>query len=94
MVKARQAESRAAYASRDRLRRHLVEHGHHRFLHHLEPDPAGGWRLHIFFADDTAIAILDELTERPSGPGDAVSFDAKEFVAQRVRHLIENDAQS
>ena len=44
--------------------RELVEHGHHRFLHHLEPDPAGGWRLHIFAADDT---VLTSWTSLPRG---------------------------
>jgi hypothetical protein len=47
MAKARRAESRAAYACRDRLRRNLVQHGYHRFLDHLESDPAGGRRLHF-----------------------------------------------
>ena len=63
MVKARRADHRAAYACRDRLCQVLVEHGHHRFLHHLEPDPEGGWRLHFFVADDAGLALLDELTE-------------------------------
>ncbi len=61
MAKARRADSRAAYASRDRLRRLLVEHGHHRFLHHMEPDPEGGWRLHFFVADDAALRFWTSL---------------------------------
>jgi hypothetical protein len=90
-AKARRAESRAAHASRDRLLRRLVEHGHHRFLHHLEPDPVGGWRLHIFLADDTVLTLLDELTEGACGPGDPVAFDPEEFVSERLRGLIAND---
>ena len=65
-AKARRAESRAAYAYRDRLRRLLVERGHHRFLHHLEPDPEGGWRLHFFVAEVAALTSLDELAEGTS----------------------------
>ena len=94
MAKTRRAESRAAYEYRDRLRRLLVEHGHHRFLHHLEPDPEGGWRLHIFLSEDAAAALLDELIEDACGPGDAVSFNAKKFVLERIRHLIEDDTHS
>ena len=94
MAKGRREDSRAAYACRDRLRRLLVEHGHHRFLHHLEPDPVGGWRLHFLVADDAALPLLDELTEGMCGPGDPVSFDPEEFVLERIRHLSEDDAQS
>ena len=72
----------------------LVEHGHHRFLHHLEPDPAGGWRLHFFVADDAALTLLDELTEGACGPGDPVSFNPEEFVSERLRHLFEIDTHS
>jgi hypothetical protein len=90
-AKAKRAEHRAAYAWRDRLRRELVDHGHHRFLHHMEPDPEGGWRLHIFVADEAALTLLDELTEWECGPGDPVNFDPEEFVSERLRHLIAND---
>ena len=90
MAKARRAESRAAYACRDRLRRNLVQHGYHRFLDHLESDPAGGRRLHFFVFDEAALPLLDELTEGLCGPGDPVSFDAEEFVLERIRHLISN----
>jgi hypothetical protein len=93
-VRAMHAESLAAYAYRDRLRRLLVERGHHRFLHHLEADPAGGWRLHFFVADVAALTLLDELTEGTCGPGDPVSFNPKEFVSERLRHLFKIDTHS
>jgi hypothetical protein len=93
-VRAMRAESLAAYAYRDRLRRLLVERGHHRFLHHLEADPAGGWRLHFFVADVAALTLLDELTEGTCGPGDPVSFNPKEFVSERLRHLFKIDTHS
>ena len=64
MVKARRSAHRAAHAYRDRLCQGLVEHGYHRFLDRMEPDPAGGWRLHIFPADDAALALLDEAYRR------------------------------
>jgi hypothetical protein len=87
-AKAKRAEHRAAYTCRDRLRRELVDHGHHRFLHHMEPDPEGGWRLHIFVADEAALTLLDELTEWQCGPGDAVSFDPEDFVVERLHDLF------
>jgi hypothetical protein len=91
---ARRADSRAACACRDRLRRLLVEHGHHRFLHHLEPDPNGGWLLHIFAANNAVLALLDEVAEGECGPGDPVKFDPNEFVSARLRHLVANDINS
>jgi hypothetical protein len=87
-AKARRAESLAAYAYRDRLRRILVEHGYHRFLHDMERDPEGGWRLHVFLAEDTALTLLDEVTEGTCGPGDPVAFNPEEFVAGRLRDLL------
>ena len=93
MVKARGAANRAAYAYRDRLCQELVEHGCRRFLDRMECDPAGGWRLHIFPVDDAALALLDRLTEGAFGPGDAVSFNARRFVSERI-HLIANDTNS
>jgi hypothetical protein len=87
-AKARRAEHRAAYDCRDQIRRGLVEHGYRRFLHHMESDPAGGWRLHIFLGDEAALTLLDKLTERECGPGDPVNFDPEEFVAGRLRDLF------
>ena len=68
--KGKRADHRAAYACRDRLRRELVERGHHCFLHLMEPDRAGGWRLHFLVVDVAALTLLDELTEGACGPGD------------------------
>jgi hypothetical protein len=90
-AKARRAEHRAAYACRDQIRRELVDHGHNRLLHYMEPDPEGGWRLHFFVADDAALILLDELTDGICGPGESVSFDPEEFVSERIGHLIEDD---
>jgi hypothetical protein len=92
-IKARGAANRAAYAYRDRLCQELVEHGCRRFLDRMESDPAGGWRLHFFLSDETALTLLDELTEGAFGPGDAVSFNARRFVAERI-HLVANDTSS
>jgi hypothetical protein len=58
----------------------------------MESDPEGGWRLHIFVADEAALTLLDELAEWECGPGDAVSFDPEEFVAGRLRDLFSHSA--
>ena len=94
MVKARRSAHRAAHAYRDRLCQGLAEHGYHRVLDRMEPDPAGGSRVHIFLADDAALPLLDELAEGVCGLGDALSFDAEKFVLQRIRYLIENETHS
>ena len=52
-------------------------------LHLMEPDRAGGWRLHFFVVDVAALTLLDELTEGACGPGDPVSFNPEEFVSER-----------
>ena len=88
-AKARRAEKLEVYARRDHIRGLLVRHGHHRFLHHLEPDQDGGWRLHFLFADDDAMSLLDEITEGRSGAGDPVSFDPAEFVRERLGDWVE-----
>jgi hypothetical protein len=86
-VKARRAGRRAAETYRDRLRRELVEHGYHRFFHHLEADPEGGWRLHFFFADEHGLSILADINEGQCGPGDPVDFDSEEFIRDRLGRL-------
>ena len=88
-VKARRAEKREVYAYRDHIRGQLVRHGHHRFLHHLEPDQDGGWRLHLLFADGSATALLDEVIEVRSGPGDPANFNPEEFVRERLGDWVE-----
>jgi hypothetical protein len=87
-AKAFRAEKRGAQSYRDRMRRLLVDRGHTPFLDHLEADPDGGWRLHLFVLDKAALAHLDEHTDGGCGPGAPVSFDAEEFVAERIRHLV------
>jgi len=83
-AKARRAEKLAVYAYRDHIRRELVRHGHDRFLHHLEPDQDGGWRLHFFFANDGAVSLLDEITDGRGGLGDPARLDPEEFVRERL----------
>jgi hypothetical protein len=94
IAKARRADDRAAEACRDRIRRALVEHGHHQFLHYLEPDPAGGWRLHLFVADDHALLLVDEFTDARIVAGAPASFDPEEFVMQRLGRLVWPDSDS
>jgi hypothetical protein len=85
-AKARRAEKRAAYACRDRLRRELTDHSHS-FLDCLEADPDGGWRLHVFVADEAAVALLDTISQYACGPGDPVSLDPEEFISEQLRRL-------
>ena len=88
MAKARRAEKRMLYDLRDRLRRALIQH-RHRFIDCREPDPEGGWRLHIFVLDENALALLDGIADRRCAPGDPVDFDPEEFVIERLREWIE-----
>jgi hypothetical protein len=90
-VRARQADNRAAYACRHQLCQELVGHGCRHFLHRMECDPAGGWRLHIFVADDAALTVLDQLTDGACGPGDPANFDPEKFVSARLPQVIAND---
>jgi hypothetical protein len=84
IAKARRAKRLAVDAYRDRIRRELVGHGHHRFFHHLEADPEGGWRLHFFVADEPALSILADISVGRCGPGDPLDFDPQEFVTDRL----------
>jgi hypothetical protein len=90
-VKARRAARRAAEIYRCHLRRELVEHGYHRFFHHLEADPEGGWRLHFFVADEPALSILADINEGQCGPGDPVDFDPEQFVTEHLGRLYGMD---
>jgi len=86
MAKARYAEKRVLYDLRDRLRRVLIQH-RHRFIDHLEPDPEGGWRIHVFVLEEDALALLDGIDGRRPEPGDPVDFDPEEFVIERLREV-------
>jgi hypothetical protein len=86
VAKARRAEKRVLYDLRDGIRRVLNQH-HHRFIDCQEPDPDGGWRLHIFLLDEDALPLLDAIDDRPCEPGDPVDFDPEEFVIERLREL-------
>ena len=46
----------------------MVEHGYEQFLHHMEPDPDGAWRLHIFATDEPAMSILADMAVDRSNP--------------------------
>jgi hypothetical protein len=85
-AKARRAEKRAAYACRDQLRHELTDHSHS-FLDSLEADPDGGWRLHIFLADEAVVALLDTISQDACGPGDPVTLDPEEFISEQLRRL-------
>lgn len=88
-AKARIAYRRAVRAFRDELRADLIEHGHHQFFDHLEPDPEGGWRLHIFLADDAAASLLDEIGGELCVMGDPVALDPEERVRECLGDWIE-----
>ena len=86
MAKAHRAEKRVLYNFRDRLRRVLIQH-RHRFIDCQEPDPEGGWRLHILVLDKDALPLLDGIDGRRCEAGDPVDFDPEEFVIERLREL-------
>ena len=88
MAKARRAEKRMLYDFRDRLRRVLILH-RHLFIDCWEPDPEGGWRLHILVLDEGALPLLDGIDGRRCESGDPVDFDPEEFVIERLRDWIE-----
>ena len=86
-AKARCADRLAVDTYRKRLHLELVAHGYRLFLDHLEPDPAGGWALHIFIADDHALSIVADISEGRFGPGDPVDFDPEEFVTDHLNRM-------
>jgi hypothetical protein len=86
MAKARYAEKRVVYDLRDRLRRILIQH-RQRFMDRMEPEPEGGWRIHIFVLDEEALALLDGIDGRRCEPGDPVDFDPENFVIERLREV-------
>ena len=83
-AKARRADRQAVYDYRQRLRNELTAHGHRQFLDHVELGPDGGWRLHLFVADDAAMLLLDRITEGRCGAGDPASFNPEEFVQEQL----------
>ena len=85
-TKALRAEKRAVYDLRDRLRHILIEH-RQPFIDRLEPDPEGGWRIHIFVLDEDALALINGTDSWHLGSGDPVDFDPEEFVIERLREL-------
>ena len=82
-VHARRAERRAVQAVQDEIRRALSERNFHH-LHHLEQDGEGGWRLHLFLADDEAVWFLNKIAEGATGPGHPVTLDPDQFLRDRL----------
>ena len=76
---------------RARFRRELSRHGEGRCLDCIEIDALGNWRIHSFPLDEEVVSILGnaaaKLPQVARGPGEAVGFDAKEFVASRLDRL-------
>jgi hypothetical protein len=81
-AKANLAERRAVYDRRDAVRRVLYRR-RYPFLDRLEADPEGGWRHHVFVADEDAVILLEGIDN--CGPGDPVEFDPEEFVIERLQ---------
>ena len=84
-TKALRAEKRVVYDLRDRLRRVLIQN-RGRFFDRLEPDPEGGWRIHVSSAM-RMLALLDSIVGKRCEPGDPVDFDHEEFIIERLREL-------
>jgi hypothetical protein len=40
--------------------------------------------LHLFFADDAALLLLDQIIGKRCGAGDPVSFDPEDFVREQL----------
>ena len=73
------------------IRMALTQAGRRRFLDHMDADPAGRWRIHIFCADQDAISLVAGFTNGVVGPGDPSGFDARAFIEQRLTSLEERD---
>ena len=86
MAEARRAEKPVLYDLRDRLRLVLIQ-DRRRFIDCQEPDPEGGWRLHIFVPGEDALTFLDGIDGRRSEPRDPLDFDPEEFIIERLREL-------
>jgi hypothetical protein len=86
MAKVRRAEKRMLCDLRDGIRR-VLNQNRDRFIDCQEPDPEGGWRLHIFVLGEDALALVDGIDGRRCEPGDPVDFDPEEFVIERLREL-------
>ena len=89
VAKARIAARRTAHAYRDEVRAALVRLGHRRVLDNLEPDPEGGWRLHLFLGDDAAVSVLEEIANELCVLGDPLTLDPEEFVREQLGDWIE-----
>ena len=85
-AKARRAEKRTLYDTRDRIRR-ILNRRRQPFVDGHEPDPEGGWRLHIFVLDEAALALLVGIDGAHADRGDPVDFDPEAFIIERLREL-------
>jgi hypothetical protein len=64
-----------------------LDDGHRAFFDRIEGGGPDGWRFHFFCRDPSAVVLLCAARVGEVGPGDPVSFDAKEFVIRRLRYL-------
>jgi hypothetical protein len=72
---------------RQHLQYRLLEQGHRAFFDRLEGGGPDGWRLHFFCRDSAAVKVLNHVGVGVCGPGNAVTFDAEQFVAHRLGQL-------
>src|ERR1700722_483278 len=83
-AKAEYTAAQTVHDYRQRLRLDLITHGLRLSLDHVEPDPDGGWRLHIFVADAAAVLLLNGITDERCGAGDPASFNPEEFIRTQL----------
>jgi len=65
----------------------LAGTGHLRVLDHIDRASDGCWCIHFFCADPSALQEIAGITQGVVGPGDALSFNAKVFVEERLECL-------
>ena len=78
-------EALCVCARRNVLRLGLAELGCREFLDHVEADPNGAWRIHLFFADDEAVKVVPEITDGSITSGDPLHFDPARFVERQLQ---------
>jgi hypothetical protein len=74
-------------ARRNVLRLGLAERGYREFLDPVEADANGGWRIHLFLADDDAVKVVPQITDGSVSAGDPRRFDPMKFVERRLRGI-------
>lgn len=84
---AAKADALAIGFRRQALRSALLSLGYREFMDFLEPDPNGGWRLHLFLVNPDAVPAVPQITDGSVGPGDPVKVDPHKWVERRVAHM-------